>query len=52
MGAERGNTCTRNLGQPLVIWISDDAEQLIDTIAPDRCDDAKLSKMCADRIGG
>ena len=37
-----------NLGQPLVICVRDDAKQLLDTVAADRCDDAKLREMSPD----
>ena len=50
LGAESGHTRTGDLGQPLVICIGDDAEQLLDTIASDRRDDPELRKMSADRI--
>jgi len=50
MSAERSNTAPCDLGQPLITSICDDSEQLIDTVTPDRRDDAKLSKMSADRI--
>ena len=42
LGAERCNTRTRDLGQSSVTCISDHVEQLVDTIASDRRDDAKL----------
>jgi hypothetical protein len=45
-----GNTRTSDLSQPLVILVGDDPEQLVHTIASDRCDDAKLRKMSPDRI--
>ena len=50
LGAERGETRTRNLGHPFVTWIGDDREQFLDTIASDWRDDPELCKMGADRI--
>ena len=50
LNAESRHTRTGNLGQPLVICVRDDAEQLLDTIASNRCDDAKLRKMSPDGI--
>ena len=48
LGAKRGNSGTRHLGEPGVIWISDSFEQLLDAIAPDRRDDPELGKVRAD----
>src|SRR5947209_7426416 len=39
-----------NLRQPFVTCVGDHIEQLFNAIASDRCDDAKLGKMGADRI--
>src|SRR5262249_52126454 len=50
LGAEGCNTDTGYLGQPLVSQVGDDTEQLVYTIASDWRDDAKLRKMCTDRI--
>jgi hypothetical protein len=50
LDAESRHTRTGNLRQPLVICVRDDAEQLLDTIASNRCDDAKLRKMSPDGI--
>src|SRR6266705_898595 len=45
LSAESRDTGAGKLGQPLVLCISDDSEQLFDTVASDRCDDAELGKM-------
>ena len=50
LGAESCNADTGDLGLALVVDVSNDAEQLLDTPATDWCDNAKLSKMRADRI--
>ena len=50
LGTESGNTRTGNLGQPLIICIGSNPEQLLDTLASDRRDDPKLCKMSADGI--
>ena len=50
VGAERTDTGAGNLGQPLIICIGGDTEQLLDTIASDRRDDPELGKMGADGI--
>src|SRR5215471_15381927 len=47
---ESRQTRTGNLWQALVICVRDDAKQLLDTIAADRCDDAKLREMSPDGI--
>jgi hypothetical protein len=39
LGTESGHTRTGNVGQPSVICICNDAEQLFDTMASDRRDD-------------
>ena len=42
---------THGLSQELACrWISDDIEQLLDTVAPDRCNNPELGKMGPDRI--
>src|SRR5215467_15840363 len=38
------------LGEPGVVDIDDDFEQLLDTPAPDRCDDSELGKVRPDGI--
>src|SRR5215470_3827845 len=40
----------RYLWQPSVVGISDDFEQLLDTTAPDRCDDSELGQVRANGI--
>jgi hypothetical protein len=35
---------------PLVGWIGNNMEQFVDPLAPDRRDNAKLRKVCSDRI--
>ena len=48
LGTESGNTRTgKFLGQPLIICIGSNPEQLLDTLASDRRDDPKLCKMSA-----
>jgi len=37
--AESSQARARNLGEPLVACVSDDMEQFLDTVAPDRRDD-------------
>ena len=39
LAAESGNASARYLGEPIVIGISDDFEQPLDTAPPHRCDD-------------
>lgn len=46
----RGNAETGKIGQPFIIGISRNGEQLIDASAADRCDNAKLGKLRPDRI--
>jgi hypothetical protein len=48
--AKGGNARTCDVGQPFVTCVGDHIEQLFNTIASDRCDDAKLGQMRADRI--
>ena len=50
LGAKSGNTGTGNLRHPFVICIRDDTKQLLNTIAPDRRNDAELGKMGTDGI--
>ena len=50
LGTESGHTRTCNLGQSPVTCISDDAEQLLDTMASDRRDNPELRKMSAESI--
>ena len=50
LGAESGYTSAGDLGQPFVVWIGGDTEQLFDTIAPDRRDDAELRKKGTDDV--
>lgn len=48
--SESGETCAGYFRNSLVTWIGDDIEQVLNTIASDRCDDPELAKMGADRI--
>ena len=50
LSSERRETRTGYLRNPFVVWIGDDIEQLLDTAAPDRCNDPELGKMSPDRI--
>jgi hypothetical protein len=50
LGAKRRNTGTCDIGQPFVVAITGDLEQLLNTSAPDRGDDAELGKVSSDRI--
>jgi len=50
LSAKSSNTRACNLGQPLVIDISSDAEQLLDTMASDWRDDPEFSQVRADGI--
>src|SRR6476659_5198496 len=43
-------TRTSYLRNSLVVWIGYNIEQLLDTVAPDRCNDPELGKMGPDRI--
>src|SRR5712671_74964 len=38
------------LRNSLIVWIGYDIEQLLDPVAPDRCNDSELGKMGPDRI--
>ena len=40
--AESSKTCAGHLGEPVVGWIGDDFQQLLDTPAPDRGDNPEL----------
>ena len=48
--AESRNAGSGDLGQPLVIRIGDDSEQLVHTFASNRSDDAELRKVRTDCI--
>ena len=48
--AKGGNTLACDLWHACVIGISDDMEQLFDTVSANRRDDAELGKVGADRI--
>lgn len=48
--AEGSNTGARYLRQPLVGFIGDDFQQVLDAPAPDRGDDPELGKVGADRV--
>ena len=50
LSPECHETRTGYLRNSLVVWIGDDIEQLLDTVAPDRCNNPELGKMGADRI--
>src|SRR5262249_30662095 len=50
LGAESHETGACNLGQSFVTCIGDDIEQLFNTIASERCNNAKLGKMGTDRV--
>src|ERR1700738_3292516 len=50
LGAKRRNTGTRDIGQPVVVAIPGNIEQLFNTSAPDRGDNAELGKVSSDRI--
>src|SRR5215467_16228360 len=45
LAAESSNASARYLGEPVVIGIGDDFEQLLDAPPPHRGDDPKLGKM-------
>ena len=47
---ERRQTHTGYLRNSLVVWIGDDIEQLLDSVTPDRCNNAELCKVGSDRI--
>ena len=48
LAAKSGNARARYFGEPGVICIGNNFEQLPDTVASDRCDDPELSEMGAD----
>src|SRR5215467_2600782 len=50
LSPESGDAGPCYLGEPSVVGIGDDFEQLLDTPAPDRCDDPELSQVRADGI--
>src|SRR5262245_52275411 len=50
LSAERGEARARNLRHPFVTWISNDPEQLLNTVATDRSNDPELGKVRADHI--
>ncbi len=50
LGVESGDAGAGYLRQPLVACIGDDPKQLLDTMAPDRCNDPELRKVSADDI--
>ena len=50
LAAQRSKTCTHNIGDPFVARIGDDMQQFLDAFATDRCNDAKLGKVSADRM--
>ena len=50
LGAKCRNADTRNIGQPFVVAITGDLEQLFNPSAPDRGDDAELGKVSSDHI--
>ena len=45
LGAKRRNTGTRDIGQPFVVAIPGNIEQLFNTSAPDRGNNAELGKV-------
>ena len=52
--AECRQTRTSYFRNSLIVWIGQDIEQFLDTVAPDRCNDPELGKMgpdCIDRRG-
>jgi hypothetical protein len=50
LSSECRQTRTSYLRNSLIVWIGYDIEQLLDTVAPDRCNDPELGKMGPDRI--
>src|SRR6202167_5205343 len=50
LSTERGKAGAGNLRHPLVVRVGNNAQQFSDPFAPDRCDNAELSKVCSDRI--
>ena len=50
LSPESQETRTGYLWNSLVVWIGDDIEQLLDTVAPDRCNNPELGKVGPDRI--
>ena len=45
--AESSKTRTGYLGEPMVGWIGDDFQQLLDTLSPDRGDNPELGEIRA-----
>jgi hypothetical protein len=50
LAAKRPNTGMRDIGQPFVVAVTGDLEQLFNTSASDRGDDAELGEVSSDRI--
>jgi hypothetical protein len=50
LSSECRQTRTSYLRNSLIIWIGQDVEQFLDTVAPDRCNDSELGKMAPDCI--
>jgi hypothetical protein len=50
LSAKSGNAGPCYLWKPSVSGIGDNFEQLLDTVASDRCDDPELSKVRSDGI--
>src|SRR5258706_1784118 len=50
LSPEGRQTRTGYLRNSLIVWIGHDIEQLLDPVAPDRCNDSELGKMGPDRI--
>jgi hypothetical protein len=50
LAAQRSKARSHNIGHAFVARIGDDTQQFLNAFASDRCDDAKLGKVRADRI--
>src|SRR5258705_7566924 len=50
LSPECQETRASHLRNSLIVWIGYDVEQLLDTVASDRCNDPELGKMGLDRI--
>src|SRR6478752_1358731 len=50
LSAECRQTRTSYFRNSLIVWIGQDIEQFLDTVAPDRCNDPELGKMGPDCI--
>ena len=50
LSAKGGNTPTRHARQAFVTTISDDIEQLLNTMAPNWCNNPEFGKMGSDRV--